>query len=360
MLPRGLCAFWSARPKPLARIIALALIGLVACEGEEPRRQRAMDFEFPEESESPVYLAEETLTEGRQEWPIRPAVSIDTDYDSSELVTVHRFVYRHRTRFPPILGPGLPSFAQAPKELRVDVSKDRIRVTFLGSDWPVPGGSEVRMQTGRPSAYVFDGDGGRTVGVGQLAAWYEGAPLSGSPGFGLRVDEEPGLQEYMPLFCRFLAEWARASLDNFGRRCESGAPRFFRIGRTQATLTAHVPMKIPRRYLRADHLDPPSPLLHDPARVLVEEEILERLVPTVPAEDVDEETLPATLYIENRARGRSLVVIEGLQVAVLEEGASVTLRGLQHGRYRIGALRAFGARRSIPLMHRVPGELIIE
>lgn len=347
-----------------ARLLALALIafvlGLSACTEDDPRPPRRMDFEFPEESEAPVYLEEERLVEGRRDWPIRPAVSIDTDYDSSELVTVHRFVYRHRTRFQPILGPGLPSFAQAPKELRVDVSKDRIRVSFLGPDWPVPGGSEVRMQTGRPSAYVFDGEGGRTVGVGQLAAWYEGAPLSGSPGFGLRVDEEPGLQEYMPLFCRFLAEWARASLDNFGRRCESGAPRFFRIGRTQATLTAHVPMKIPRRYLRADHLDPPSPLLHDPARVLVEEEILERLKPSFPDEDVDEDALPTTLKIENRARGRSLIVIEGLQVAVLEEGASVTLRGLRHGRYRIGVLRSFGARRSIPLMHRVPGELIIE
>ena len=356
----AMSAFLMALLMALLVTLPMALSG---CDNDRPRPPRAMDFEFAEESASPVYLAEEPLVEGRREWPIRPAVSIDSDYDSSELVTVHRFVYRHRTRFQPILGAGLPSFAQAPKELRVDVSKDRIRVTFLGPDWPIPGGSEVRMQAGRPSVYVFDGEGGRSVGVGQLAAWYEGAPLQGSPGFGLRVDEEPGLQEYMPLFCRFLAEWGRASLDVFGRRCEAGAPRFFRIGRTQATLTAHVPMKIPRRYLRADHLDPPEGLLHDPGRVLVEEEILERLEPSMPDQregDDEDEELPAELYIENRARGRSLIIIEGLQVAVLEEGASVTLRGLQRGRYRVGALRSFGARRSLQLMHRVPGELIIE
>ncbi len=142
----------------MRRLAWLTVVALVvsACE-EPPPRPRTPPPEFAEEVPAPVYLPELAAESDRLDYPVRPAVVLDTAYDSSELVVAQRFVYRHRLRIPAGLGPGIPGYAQVPKELRIDVTPERLRVTFLGPDWPVPDGSEVRMRVDRPGAYVFDG-----------------------------------------------------------------------------------------------------------------------------------------------------------------------------------------------------------
>lgn len=348
----------------MRRLAWLTVVALVvsACE-EPPPRPRTPPPEFAEEVPAPVYLPELAAESDRLDYPVRPAVVLDTAYDSSELVVAQRFVYRHRLRIPAGLGPGIPGYAQAPKELRIDVTPERLRVTFLGPDWPVPDGSEVRMRVDRPGAYVFDGQGGRSLGTAQLAAWYEGSAVPPTPGLGLRMEEAPELAPYMPLFCRFLAEWARASYEAIQRRCEAGSPRFFRIGHGPAERTAHVPIRLPKRRLRADHLDPPpASIASPPSRVLLDRATLERIAPRTPGEwsppeDSDE---GPTLRVENAASGRSILILEGTQVAILEEGAKLVLEGLRPGTYRVGVLRPFGHRRKGPALVSVPGELVIE
>jgi hypothetical protein len=347
---------------------SLALSGLVVssllgCEERPPPRPKSPPAELAVDEHAPVYLPELAADAEAPEFPIRPAVVVDEQYDSSELVVAQRFVYRHRLRIPPGLGPGVPGYAQVPKELRVDVTPDRLRVTFLGPDWPVPDGSEVRMRADRAGAYVFDGQGGRSLGTAQLAAWYEGSATAPSPGLGLRIEEAPELSPYMPLFCRFLAEWGRAPLEAIQRRCESGSPKVFRIGHGPSERTAHVPMRLPKRRLRADHFDPPPASLASPrARVLLDRATLARVRPKIRGEYVqpeDTDERPA-LRIENAAAGRSIIVLEGTQVAILEEGATVTLEGLAPGTYRLGVLRPFGHRRQVPSLVSVPGELKID
>jgi hypothetical protein len=347
-------------------VLSLALLVFASqpgCEERPPPRPKAPPAELPFDEHAPVYLPELAAEAEAPPFPIRPAVVIDRAYDSSELVVVQRFVYRHRLRLPAGLGPGVPGYAQVPKELRVDVTPDRLRVTFLGPDWPVPDGSEVRIRADRAGSYVFDGSGGRSLGTAQLAAWYEGSSTAPSPGLGLRMEEAPELSPYMPLFCRFLAEWGRAPLEAIQRRCESGSPKVFRIGHGPAERTAHVPMRLPKRRLRADHLDPPPASLASPnARVLLDRGTLERITPKVAAEYVqpeDSDEGPA-LRIENAAAGRSIIILEGTQVAILEEGAEVALEGLAPGNYRFAVLRPFGHRRRVPALVTVPGDVRIE
>jgi hypothetical protein len=331
------------------------------CEERPPPRSKVPPAELAVDEHAPVYLPGLAAQDEELDYQVRPATAVDEAYDSSELVVVQRFVYRHRLRVPPGLGPGVPGYAHVPKELRVDVTPERLRVTFLGPDWPVPDGSEVRMRADRAGSYVFDGAGGRSLGTAQLASWYEGSTTPPTPGLGLRIEEAPELAPYMPLFCRFLAEWGRAPLEAIQRRCESGSPKVFRIGHGPAERTAHVPMRLPRRRLRADHLDPPASLASPRARVLVDRATMARIAPKSAGEHVPSEDTDAApqLQVENAAPGRSILVLEGTQVAILEEGASVSLDGLAPGTYRFGVLRPFGHRRQAPALVTVPGHVTI-
>jgi len=289
----------------------------------------------------------------------RAALTSDDVEATDELVFAGRLVYRVSFTVPPAFRDHR-AVVQAPAgELHVDVSMSRLRARFVGPGWPVDEGAEIRLRADLLGGYVFDGQGGRSLGAGQLASWFEGREGGDShTSVGVRREYGPEPERPVPgeLVCALLAEWGRQKRANLAHLCSAGLlPPGFRVGPWNGELTAIVPMELPRRALRADQGDPPPKIPARDARALLEPAVIARLVPSRPID----EPAPAALVVENRTDTRAIVLAQGVAVGWVGAGRSLRIDGFAPGFYRIGAIRPLGVLRMPPRLVRVPSTLVI-
>jgi hypothetical protein len=290
----------------------------------------------------------------------RAAVMSDDAEAKDDPTFVGRLVYRVRFVVPPSFRDYRASVEAPAGELHVDVSMSRLRARFIGPGWPIDEGTEIRLRADLPGVYLFDGLGGRSLGAGQLAGWFEGRETgrTAETMVGIRRDYGPPADRPMPgeLLCALLAEWSHQRREALVHRCTSEAlPPGFRLGPWSGELTAVVPMELPRRNLRADEVGPPAPIATRGARALLEPDTLAKLVPSRAVEAPG----PAALTVENRTDTRAIVIAQGVAVGWIDAGQSLRIEGFTPGFYRIGAVRPLGVMRMPPRILRVPGDLVI-
>lgn len=293
----------------------------------------------------------------------RSAVMSDEVQDNGEKVLAVRLVYRVSFVVPSIFRDRRALVRAAAGELHVDMSTDRLRARFIGPGWPIDEGAELRMRTDLLGGYLFDGEGGRTLGAGQLSGWFEGreqgvaqARVAVRREYAKRsvVDSDRAVPG--PLLCALIAEWSNVPRRALDQRCEAGAlPPGFTVGPWTGELTAVVPMELPRSALRADEAAPPGPIPARDARMLLEPEALALLAPAKP----QPEPAPASLLVENRTDTRAIVIAQGVAVGWLDAGQQLRIDGFTPGYYRVGAIRPLGILRSPPRLLRVPGTFVI-
>lgn len=296
----------------------------------------------------------------------RAAVASDATEDSAELVDARRLVYRVSFIVPHALQDRNARVAPAAGELHIDASLQRLRARFVGPGWPVPEGVEIRLRPDVPGVYLFDASGGRSIGPGQLASWFEGREL-GEPQSLVRVRREYGDRSHEPtpghLVCMLLAEWARQPREALEHRCAGASPvPGFRFGPFSAELTAVVPLQLPRYALRADEIDAPAPLpAQSFGRMLDSFEHLPPLrAPKSPEPMADAaSTERGALEVVNHTDTRAIVIVQGVPIGWLEAGVRATFEGFVPGLYRIGAIRPLGILRLSPKPISIPGTLLI-
>lgn len=302
-----------------------------------------------------------SATEGRSSRSaVHAAVTPDRSEDSDALLTAGRLVYRVRFTIPPAFRGPRTGLETPAGELQVDVSLDRLRARFVGPGWPVEEGSEVRLRSDLLGVYLFDGRGGRSLGAGQLAGWFEGReaqPVQAR--VGLRREYGPHADQPIPgeLLCALLVEWGNQDREALRHRCTIGAlPPGFRVGPWSGELTAVVPLSLRRRELRADEIDPPAQLVHRTGASLLEAAAFARLVP---ARRLPGAAQSASLHVTNQTDTRAIVLVQGVPVGWVDAGQSLRIDGFTPGYYRVGAIRPLGVLRMPPRSVRIPGDLVI-
>jgi hypothetical protein len=292
---------------------------------------------------------------------VHAAVMPDDGEDTDEPVLAGRLVYRVNFSLPASFRDRRAAVQAPAGELHVDLSRSRLRARFVGPGWPVPEGSELRLRADLPGLYLFDGDGGRSLGAGQLASWFEGQTGDRSAATRAAIRRDWGPRASGPLagdmICALLAEWSNQPREALAYRCEPDAlPPGFRIGPWTAELTAVVPLQLPRRTLRADDREAPRGLpTRRPTSALLEPATLGQLVPSHASEGAP----AATLVVENRSSSRVLIIAQGVPVGWVDAGSTLPITGFAPGWYRIGAVRPLGILRMPPKLIRVPSQLTI-
>jgi len=289
---------------------------------------------------------------------VREAVMEDDVEDSDEPVLAGRYVYRVSFAVPPSFRDHRAVVEAPAGELHLDVSHARLHARFLGPGFPVAEGSEVRLRADLPGVYLFDEQGGRSLGAGQLAAWFEGIGSDKDTQTRVGVWRETGKRATGPLptdlICALLAEWAHQDRELLVHRCEGGAlPPLFRVGPWTGELTAVVPMQLPRHALRADEHGAPQLPATVPRVQLLEPSAVARLQPS----RAEPAVAPGALVVHNHTAARALVFAQGVAVSWVDAGKDVRIDGFAPGYYRMGAVRPLGVLRMPPKLVRVPGEL---
>ncbi|HEX4353322.1 MAG TPA: hypothetical protein VHZ95_10415 [Polyangiales bacterium] len=297
---------------------------------------------------------------------IEPATLIDTAYSGHDMVQVRRLVYRASLQVPSSLTSHRPPVLSPAGELQVDVADDRIRARFLGPGWPVDDGSEVRLRADVPGVYLFDGDGGRPIGPGHLARWFQGDPSMHSR-IDVQVRRDPTApNEEGPgdLLCALLAEWSQTRRDELMPQCAGTLPPNFRIGAWSMDVTAIVPLTLPRSQLRADSGLPPDPLRTADAHALFEARDLARLLPDPPhaGDEViaNDAARGGGLTIENRTPSRVGVIVQGIPIGWIKPEQSGTFFGLSPGSYHVAVMRPMGTLVMSVAATRVPAKLQVQ
>lgn len=282
----------------------------------------------------------------------------DDRYATDRLERVRRLVYRVSFIVPPSFRHRRRAIRPVPGELHLDVAADRLRARFVGPGWPIHDGAQIRLRKDVPGVYVFDGDGGRWLGPGQMAAWFEGRP-DGRSRSSVRIRREFGKLEsdnLSLLVCALLAEWTNQRRAALEPRCRGGSlPPGFRFGPWRAEITAVVPMELPRRALRADEVAPPPPITPGKGATILATAERAQLEPRRNGAKAG----LTSLEIANSTPGRLMVLAQGLPVAWVDAGANLTLDGLPAGLYRVGAIRPFGILHRSPKPQPVPGTLLL-
>jgi hypothetical protein len=360
-------------------LVGTVLVALaIGCSGDEPKAARREPLPPPP---GPIGDAGEWASRMGEAAPLQPfarrpvvphapraALMSDDGEATEEPVLTGRLVYRVSFFVPPTFrdyrGPVIQAAAG---ELQIDVSVGRLRARFVGPGWPVDEGTEVRLRSDLLGVYLFDGAGGRSLGSGQLAAWFEGRGRGEAQTqvvvrreYESQRKRRPDFEKAKPvpgeLLCALLAEWSNQERSALGYRCVGDSlPPSFRVGPWSAELTAVVPMERPRRALRADQADPPGPIAARGARMLLEAEALERLRPLRPLGGA----AGGALEVENRTDTRAIVIAQGVALGWVDPGQTLRVDGFLPGYYRIGAIRPLGVLRMPPRLVRVPGKLII-
>lgn len=290
---------------------------------------------------------------------IRPDFSSDLDYADRELVEARRIIYRFKVRVPPVLGAGIDTMPPTASELRFLVTPDRLRATFVGTGWPVHADSQVRVRRDQPGTYVFDGRGGRPLGPGQMAQWFDGGPPRRHVRVWLRVDEARDEADVGHMVCRFLAEWASASVDALTQQCADGVPRWIRIGPYVADRTADVTVFVPRERLRSDHELPPARVAGPPAQRFHPKPLYRRMHPKERppsrAHDAPISTETTGLLVHNGGRTRMVVTLDGTSLGSVDVDASVEFPDVPPGVYMVGGMRPLGGLAARAKLVRIPG-----
>jgi hypothetical protein len=368
------------RPRPKSTVcrararVACVVLGFLAACGEHKTAHVDSTPMLPAETESSFAWASQVgrsvlpqSTPSARDMKIEPATLADNAYAGKELVVVRRLVYRVAYLVPAALREHKPPVLSPAGELHIDVAADRLRARFVGPGWPVDDGSEVRLRADVPGSYLFDGDGGRPLGPGRLAHWFQGdAALHGRVEVDVRKDPNAASEDGPgDLLCAFLAEWSHTPRDDMTARCAGSLPPGFRYGPWIADLTAIVPLTLPRFVLRADAGFPPDPLATAPAHALFEARDLVRLPPS-PARNVPEGSpnTPAAvggdvLSIDNRGSARVAIVVQGVTIGWVKPHSVGSFSGLVPGDYHIAALKPLGAVVMPSTLTHVPAELLL-
>lgn len=339
--------------------LVFATLALCACQAD-PAEGRDLS-EVPPEARAPAEVFRPDLrTESEEdEYPLVPARLIDRRYDRDDPLTVRRLVYHVTVGVPLNLGSGDAALSPPDAELVIDLDLDRARVTFRGDGWPVDAGSEVRIRGDNPGLYLFDGQGGRPLGPGQLAEWFEGGHLRRAATF--RISSPPEEEQVGPgaLICRLIAEWAGVSPSSTERSCgRGGAPSSFRVGLWRATRTADVDFSAPTHALRADQENPPERPEVVTGRAWLDERSLARVRPMNRRRPRPEEDAPSHgLIIINRSPARMIVTAGGTPLGWINAGTELYFEGLRSGEYAIGAMRPLGLQMAQKRPRIVPGRV---
>jgi len=262
----------------------------------------------------------------------------DDEWASGPPVEARRVVYRIELQIPGGLGHPPPEVAVLLAELRIDVADERLRAVFAGSGWPLPPGAQVRLRSDRGGVYLFDGQGGRPLQPGRLAAWFQGAPPGAfTPFIRLgRAGEQP-LDGPGALVCAFLAELADEPREPTVRRCgRAGAPTRFRIGPWTALRTADVPVSLPRAQLRADHVDPPEDIPDVRTGTLLPPSARAAL----PGRGY--RPGPGSLRLVNAGSSRLIATVDGAPIAWVDPDQEITVGGFEPGVHLVGGIRPLG------------------
>lgn len=350
------------RSIPHAFVLAAVLSGTVgtgACRGDEPvTDEPSAELDSPELDERhappPDVVAPHDLeVPGLRASASEAAPQLDYEYTSSAPIEIRRYIYRFTLRLRGSIGGGVNSVPEPVSELRVDISKDRLRARLMGTGWPVPSGAEIRMRRDRPGVYLFDARGGRPLGPGMLAQWFQGGPVTREAEVNVRQDADvvgATDQAISTMFCRLLAEWANGSPDAYARRCTTGMPTKLYFGPFLVDRTAEVTLRVPRSTMRADHVDPPRPIAVQTGHAFFEPEVLARLEPYHRPPEPSRHSHPVDagvpvergLVIENRGPTRVVISIDGCAVGVVDAGATLTLEGLRPGPFAVGGGKPLG------------------
>jgi hypothetical protein len=288
---------------------------------------------------------------------VRTAVAPDTTEDSTELVSARRLVYRVSLLVPRALQDRNARVTAAAGELHIDASLQRLRARFVGPGWPVSDGAEVRLRPDVPGVYLFDASGGRSIGPGQLASWFEGRD-GGDVQSRVRVRREyrASTTEATPghLLCALLAEWTNQPREVLDTRCLGESPaQGFRFGPFSAELTAVVPMQLPRYQLRADDIDAPALTAAAPYGAVLD--VLDGLRPLRAATEPSR----GALEVFNHTDTRAIIIVQGVPVGWVAAGARARFEGFDAGLYRVGAIRPLGILRMPPRPVEIPGTLVL-
>ncbi len=293
---------------------------------------------------------------------IQPAFVSDERYADARRVPVRRLVYRVTLRLSRSFRAGTARGISAPMaELLVDLSAERLRAVFAGRLWPTGSGARVRLRHDELGAYVFDGRGGRPIGVGQLASWFAGSSVRHGPRTGWTPASPHRRGALGAMLCRLLLEWGHMDVEEGMQRCRQGGtiPRF-RVGPWVGERMADVGTMRARRDLRADERDPPLEWPEGgPVRLVASLDTLRRTEPSHPWARPRSAPEQGGLDVSNRSLHRVLLLLEGRAAAWLEPGAHWRLEGLRAGGYRVAAVRPFGKVVLSPRLQRVPGHLVL-
>lgn len=344
------------------------VVGLGACAPDERRGRRALQEPVdppPKPSVEQVYAPSSRLprSAGSSDASVLPAFLPDEEYAREGSVPAKRLVYRVRLRVPRSLGEAPAAVPPPTAELHIDLSADRLRARFVGIGWPVPAGSEVRLRTDQSGVYVFDGEGGRPLNVGDLATWFEGGDLRHEPTFRVQQPHLRAQHGLGVILCHFVAEWSDTPLKSVIRRCgEGGSSPSFRVGLWRAERTAEVDIELPRAALRADEADPPTIEARDSQAFLGPSALVafrpERGLPEHMSARPAEVGFDG-LRIRNRGRARAIITINGAPAGWANVGSTIEIVGLRPGIYSVGAMRPMGLQTSQQRNIKVPAILSI-
>jgi hypothetical protein len=351
----------SARRASSAALGLSALVLLLACDPPEPApRASAASRTERLRPASPEQVWLPLADEGRfPDYVVRPDFSPDTEFTDDTPVEAHRVIYRFRTNVPAMFGRGIESVPRAATELLLLVTPDRIRAQFSGPAWPVHAESEVRVRGDRPGAYVFDGAGGRPLGPGQMAHWFDGGPPRRHVRVWLRIDEARSEADIGSMICRFLAEWTSSSVDALTAQCSGGVPRWIRIGPYVGDRTADVEVMVQRRQLRADHEEPPEPIAGPTSWLYHTPATYRRMAPRPrPPARIEQPEPPADLRglrVQNLGSVRMVVTLDGTPLGSVDAGAEVDFPDVPDGVFMVGGMRSLGGLAAPVRLARVPG-----
>ncbi len=351
----------SGASRTLAALVLAVVALAAACAQEEPDvRPRPEPPSTRPRRASPdeVWLPLDPAAQAR-EYVVRPDFAPDPEFAGGASIEARRVVYRFHTQIPAMFGAGIESVPRAATELLLLVTPDRLRARFSGPAWPVHPESEVRVRGDRPGSYVFDGAGGRPLGPGQMAHWFDGGPPRRHGRVWLRVDPPRNEVDVGSMICRFLAEWASASVDSLIAQCGGGVPRWIRLGPYTGDRTADVEVMVQRRQLRADHEEPPPRIAaaaswpyHSPATY-------RRMLPRPrPPQRIEQPEAPADLRglrVRNLGPVRMVVTLDGTALGSVDAGAEADFPDVPDGVFLVGGMRPLGGLAATPRLARVPG-----
>jgi hypothetical protein len=356
-------------------LLAVLVLCALACSTEAARATEPLREELPpppkpipEASDWAVRVGKPPLTlasPGSKPAEVRTAVAPDSTEDSAELVAARRIVYRVSLLVPHSLQDRNAHVSAAAGELHIDASLQRLRARFVGPGWPVNEGVEVRLRPDVPGVYLFDGQGGRSIGPGQLANWFEGRVALDDRKVQslvrIRREYRSLAGEVSPghLLCMLLAEWTNQPRAAVEARCFGLSPAAgFRFGPFSAELTAVVPLHMPRYSLRADEVDAPEPVIAASWGAMLD--TFAHLRPMrVATADGGAPLEPGALEVANNTDTRAIIIVQGVPIGWVASGTRATFAGFTPGLYRVGALRPLGILRMPPKPVAIPGTLTL-